>query len=634
MATEVEHFARNTQSRLMEIPIGDIVPSGLNPRKHFPAEALEELAASIREHGLIEPIVVREIHPATVHERLFTLIAGERRWRAAQLAGLETLPAVVRNEPDDETAIRLMLIENLHREDLDPIEEAEGYRALANLGVKQSEIAVAINRSQPSVANALRLLELPDPVRELVQTGKLSAAHGRALLKYGKRPKVCIALAEIVVEHGIGSKRLEKPVGDFEGVSMDYLRTAGVVVEIDYQIRDQLKPEHGVEIWKSDHYVAYTPDLEAYATAVKQFRADAEKELQRTVQKARDAAAAKGEKIIKLEKLPYDSYTRLTRYDGRIDAPAGCPDDCYCRSVGQDRDGTMVAISTDPKHIEKLKRTQEREASKARKADAKDLEAQLDTLLEHAPALDRNGLAVVAADLIWQFKKPVGKRVIESFCAGVIKPEERDDYNHRRNTYKELATLPIENLLKILVHGTLLDDMRAHYEYGSISGRLGWYMEASGGDPFLDADLPTLRARLKDARTMADDTMHLPGEQIRWQDTVRTLEARIAEMKAGNAATVAGARPVTPAQAEEITAQTEADPLCPRCDGPAEILESGSEDAVWACSNLACGWVDGMCTDIVHVEDPVDDLEYSPEVRAKLAEIEQSKAAIAAERMS
>ena len=147
------------------------------PRKNFDPEKLSELADSIREHGIIQPLTVRRLASG-----YYQIIAGERRWRAARLAGLTEVPAVI-IEADDRTAMELAMIENLQREDLNPMEEAEGYKALVEgYGMTQEQAAQRVGKSRSAVANAMRLLSLTPAVRQLVESGQLSAGHGRTLL--------------------------------------------------------------------------------------------------------------------------------------------------------------------------------------------------------------------------------------------------------------------------------------------------------------------------------------------------------------------------------------------------------------------------------------------------------------------
>ncbi len=164
---------------LLEIPLDGVAPNPRQPRTSFEDESLEALAVSIREVGVLQPIVVRRA------ERGYELIAGERRLRAARLAGLATIPAVVR-ESDDADALREALIENIHREDLNPIELAEAFRELLEeLGLKQETLAERLGVSRSHVANTIRLLALPSEVQQLLAERRIQAGHGRALLALG-----------------------------------------------------------------------------------------------------------------------------------------------------------------------------------------------------------------------------------------------------------------------------------------------------------------------------------------------------------------------------------------------------------------------------------------------------------------
>ena len=165
------------ESGVVDLNINDIEPNRDQPRKEFDEQALAELADSISRHGLLQPITVRP----TSNLR-YQIVAGERRWRASRMAGLETVPVIIRELTDAECA-EIALIENLQREDLNPVEEAMGYRSLMDaFGMTQEDVAAAVGKSRPAVANSLRLLGLPEDVLLLVNNGEISAGHGRALL--------------------------------------------------------------------------------------------------------------------------------------------------------------------------------------------------------------------------------------------------------------------------------------------------------------------------------------------------------------------------------------------------------------------------------------------------------------------
>ncbi len=166
------------ESKPISVRISMIEPNKDQPRKEFNRDALDDLADSIRTYGLLQPLVVRPL------DKGYQLVAGERRWRACRIAGLTEVPVLIKELTDAETA-EIALVENLQREDLNPIEEAAGYKALMDdFGFTQDEVAAKVGRSRSAVANAVRLLGLPDSILELIKTGKISQGHGRALLAF------------------------------------------------------------------------------------------------------------------------------------------------------------------------------------------------------------------------------------------------------------------------------------------------------------------------------------------------------------------------------------------------------------------------------------------------------------------
>ncbi len=205
-------YTEEQTGSLSTLSISRIQPGMKQPRKKFDAEAITELAESIREHGLIQPITVRRLASG-----YYQIIAGERRWRAAKEAGLTEVPVNI-IEADDKKVMELGLIENLQREDLNPMEEANGYKVLMDeYGMTQEEVSQRMGKSRPAVANALRLLNLPDAVRFLLEEGQLSAGHAKAILgaPAGEAQK---KLAQRVVAEGLSvretetlAKRLNKP---------------------------------------------------------------------------------------------------------------------------------------------------------------------------------------------------------------------------------------------------------------------------------------------------------------------------------------------------------------------------------------------------------------------------------------
>lgn len=175
------------------LPLSEIVPNKDQPRKTFDEAALDELADSIRQHGILQPLLVRPIATGG-----YQLVAGERRWRASKRAGLKEVPVVVKELSDTET-MEIAIIENLQREDLNPIEEAEGLQALIDkCGFTQEQVAVSVGKSRPAIANSLRLLKLPPEVRDMAKNGEISAGHARALLAFDNEALIYEAAQNIV----------------------------------------------------------------------------------------------------------------------------------------------------------------------------------------------------------------------------------------------------------------------------------------------------------------------------------------------------------------------------------------------------------------------------------------------------
>lgn len=173
--------------------INEIIPNKEQPRKTFDRTALEELADSIRQHGVLQPLLVRPLPNGA-----YQLVAGERRWRASRLAELKEVPVIIKELTDTE-AMEIAIIENLQREDLNPIEEAEGLQTLIDkCGFTQEEVATSVGKSRPAITNALRLLKLPEDVREMTKKGEISAGHARALLSFDSQALMQEVAAKIV----------------------------------------------------------------------------------------------------------------------------------------------------------------------------------------------------------------------------------------------------------------------------------------------------------------------------------------------------------------------------------------------------------------------------------------------------
>lgn len=193
-----------TEGGTVTLKISEIEPNRTQPRKEFDEQALSELAESISQHGLLQPLLVR---PLTLGG--YQIVAGERRYRASRMAGLTEVPVIIKELTDTET-MEIALIENLQREDLSPVEEALGYKALIDEhGFSQEEVAKSVGKSRPAVANALRLLKLPDNIMEYLKDGKISAGHARALLTL-ENEELMTELADEIVAKDLSVRQVEK----------------------------------------------------------------------------------------------------------------------------------------------------------------------------------------------------------------------------------------------------------------------------------------------------------------------------------------------------------------------------------------------------------------------------------------
>lgn len=186
------------------LPLNEIIPNKDQPRKTFDEGSIQELAQSIDQHGVLQPLLVRPLA-----EGGYQLVAGERRWRACRIAGVKEVPVVVKELTDTET-MEIAIIENLQREDLNPIEEAEGLQALIDkCGFTQEEVATSVGKSRPAIANSLRLLRLPEEVRDMTKNGDISAGHARALLSFDNEAMI-YEVAQNIVSNKLTVRDVER----------------------------------------------------------------------------------------------------------------------------------------------------------------------------------------------------------------------------------------------------------------------------------------------------------------------------------------------------------------------------------------------------------------------------------------
>src|SRR5438270_6922008 len=261
--------------RVHQIEVARIVPSTLQPRKDFGREALQELIDSIRQHGVIQPLIVRQVGAR------FELIAGERRWRAAQEIGLATAPAIVRTANDLEV-LELSLIENLQRADLNPIEEAQGYARLANeFGMRQEDIALKVGRSRAAVANALRLLDLHPQVQVWLAQNLISVGHAKVLLALKAHEEQLLA-AETVLRRNATVRSTERMVARLLGIGLgrrkarraasDLSATTTAVEDLQNRLQQHLATHvtihHGEKRGRIEIEYYGTDDLQRIVTAL------------------------------------------------------------------------------------------------------------------------------------------------------------------------------------------------------------------------------------------------------------------------------------------------------------------------------------------------------------------------------
>lgn len=194
--------AETEDTGVKEIRINEIEPNSGQPRKHFNDEKLAQLAESIKQHGVVQPLIVQR------DGNTYKIVAGERRWRASRIAGLQTVPVIIK-DLSSKQVMEIALIENLQREDLNPIEEAEAYEKLMDeFGMTQEEISVTVGRSRPAIANSVRLLTLQDKIKSMIIGGEISSGHARALLSIEEKP-LQLKVVEEIIKKGLNVRETE-----------------------------------------------------------------------------------------------------------------------------------------------------------------------------------------------------------------------------------------------------------------------------------------------------------------------------------------------------------------------------------------------------------------------------------------
>lgn len=255
-AEAVKDFAQ-TENTVVYININDIKPNENQPRKTFNEDKISELSASIIEHGIIQPLVVRKSRAG------YEIVAGERRWRAARKAQLKEVPCLIRSFTDEENML-VAIIENMQREDLNPIEEAEGlHQMIKTYGLTQEEVSKSVSKSRPYITNALRLLKLPEEIQQLVMDGQLTTGHARALVSVTDK-KLQGDLCRKIVEEGLSVRKVEELVN---GVTKPKKKTAKKVKSADIlHVESELKNIYGTKVSIDKKGKKGTIQLEYYST--------------------------------------------------------------------------------------------------------------------------------------------------------------------------------------------------------------------------------------------------------------------------------------------------------------------------------------------------------------------------------
>ena len=230
------------EAEQLTLPISKVEPRSEQPREYFDQEALEALADSIRQYGLIQPITVRKLDTG-----YYQIIAGERRWRASRMAGLTEVPVRV-IEADDRRTAELALVENLQREDLNPIEEAKGYKLLIEeYGLTQEDAAKSVGRSRPAVTNAMRLLSLSPEVMDMVEKGQLSAGHARAILPVSD-PALQLSAAREIISKNYSVRKAEQLAVKINKLPREEEKTGGISVDYAAEVSEQLSKKLGRKV--------------------------------------------------------------------------------------------------------------------------------------------------------------------------------------------------------------------------------------------------------------------------------------------------------------------------------------------------------------------------------------------------
>lgn len=446
-----------TQGGACLVPIESIYPNPNNPRKRFDQEAMDKLTESIRQVGILEPILV------VPDGNRYRIVAGERRWRAALAAGLEKVPVLIR-ELTPEQEFEVMLTENLQRQDLDPIEEAQAFQAALARGWKQTELAEKLGISQAQVANRLRLLKLPDKVQDLISREILSAGHGLALVKVAAAPELVQELAKEFAERDV-------PVAQ-AGETIDFCITrAGKPLFsetynpplFDTQetcIRTKCKKRVHARRFYSDEEHPFCLDPECWE------KHQAEARQRKVEEKIQEIAQTRGEvpEILKLPEISRSDYRAFHCYSAvEIDE---CPGGCEYLKDAIDHDKDIVKVCVNPDCYDRKAKAKEQERTREARMQKKAFEDRKKGILDMAALRDnppRKILLYMAAQAInypvysssWTREK-IRKQFYKD--RGWELPDNNNPWNYKKeieDLVKHLGELSEKELWQVILYGLL-----------------------------------------------------------------------------------------------------------------------------------------------------------------------------------
>lgn len=546
-----------------------IKPFGGNPRTNFDEEALKRLADDIKERGVLQPVVVRPMkEPDGQYE--YELIAGERRWRASYMAGRTAIPAIIRMVPSNEEALEIAIIENLIREEIDPIDFANGLFALSEMGYTQAEIGEKVHLPQSAVANYFRLRKLPEAVQKHIQEGTLTRAHGVALCSYSDYPDACEALAEIAILRRATSK-------DLEGKLRHYLAQELVEKKKDGQkiacfvhgegVRSRLPAEM---LKKTEYDYDLCLDAQAANEAEAKLQQDLDAEAARQVEEARQAlAAAQSDrpwttpvedsenssngfielkvpspleapavtslvdagkldvsKLVHMKSLRWDQYEIVSR-----EPPAGCTEECSCRCPAVNHSGTVITICTNPKRYKEFRAAQERVAKKEARGALKGRMSDVQNRIESgAPEVT----LCAAVLLAYRTLRSAGQKRVQAIVhrrglALDASLASSYDSGAEAKFRAQLMTLPVDTLLTLCVEASLQQEADNSLDYGTSASTpdIAWFLRhtpertadliVAQSAPTGQTQIPTDASEREQETFLGDGLNNLPpGQKSTW----------------------------------------------------------------------------------------------------------------------